>query len=95
MCVGGGGGGNDNHLRRRLIGESYTAPHPRGAAEKGVGLSDLAASDALPGDEMSVLTKAIDFACAGNGRVCAQGGEGVGGDGGDGGGGGGGDGGGG
>ena len=67
MCVGGGG--NDNHPRRRVNGESYTAPDPRGAAEEGDGLGDLAASDALPGDEMSVLTKAIDFACAGDGRV--------------------------
>ena len=88
MCVGGGG--NDNHLRRRINGEPYTAPDPRGAAEEGVELGDLAASGALPGNEMSVLTKAIDFACAGDGRVCAQGGEGVGGDGGSGGGGGGG-----
>ena len=84
LCVGGGG--NDNHLHRRLNGGSYTAPDPRGAAEEGIGLGDLAASDALLGDEMSVLTKAIDFACADDGRVCAQGGEGVGGDGGGGGG---------
>ena len=88
---GGGGGGNDDHLRRRRHVEPCTAPDPRGAAEDGVGLGDLAASDDLPGDEMSVVTKAIDFACAGGGRVCAQrgkggGGRGGGGDGGSGGG---------